>query len=170
MCINLYKLLDTKEGESSEKSTSLSFSKLAIYLVTTHPLHQKGVTIREMRNIRIQHEWGVTRQPKFGTQFTSKQLCQLKHMQEVMLSNGLKVSMAVLIRAGVVSLLERIEQELIECPDSGLAIVTRMLELAAEQDTPFELPPLPEQGEVPVPFWNDRINRVHHSYSKRRTD
>lgn len=113
-----------------------------------------------MRNIRIKHEWGVSRRPKFGTQFTSEQLAMLHHRQDLLREKNLNVSMAVLLRAGVLSLLERIEEELRGNPESGLAIVTRRLELAAEKDYPFELPPLPENGELPVPFWRDRINRV----------
>ena len=59
----------------------------------------------------------------------------LKSLQQFLQSKNYNVSLSVFIRAGVLSLIESIKNELKRDTGSGLAVVVMMLERAAERDS-----------------------------------
>ena len=89
-----------------------------------------------MNNIRIKHRWGSQGdEARHLTRFSAEQMNNLKSLQQFLQSKNYNVSLSVFIRAGVLSLIESIKNELKRDTGSGLAVVVMMLERAAERDS-----------------------------------
>lgn len=89
-----------------------------------------------MKHIRTKYRWGSPgNEIRHTTRFTAEQMHHLKALQKLLQAKNYNVSLSVFIRAGVLSLSERIQQELENDTGVGMAVVVRMLEEASGSTT-----------------------------------